>query len=222
MQNTVVRQNGGALAHFAAIATKSQELRLLKFVKGKYQTGDDEVPLGRQFIAHMDQLAHGWSKFLDGKVVEQRVGLIADGFRASEREELGDMDQSEWERDTAGKPRDPWVCQYYLALEDAETGELLTFVTGTAGGNSAIGRLCGQFSRNAKNGLPVIRLAASSYRHKHYGRVEVPDFPVIGWTGSALAQEAVSDFPVIPGAAPAHEPVPVLAGADEMDDAIPF
>jgi hypothetical protein len=170
----------------------------------------------------MDQLAHGWSKFEDGKVVEQRVGLVADGFRASKREELGDMDQSQWERDTTGKPRDPWVCQYYLALEDPETGEVLTFVSGTAGGNSAIARLCGQFSRNARNGLPIIGLGASSYRHKQYGRVDVPDFPVIGWTGSALAQEAVRDFPVIPGAVPAEKPIPALSAADEMDDAIPF
>src|SRR5262249_22936862 len=135
---------------------------------------------------------------------------------------LGDMDQSQWERDAAGKPRDPWVLQYYLALEDVETGELLTFVTGTAGGTNAIGKLCGQFARNAKNGRPIIRLGASSYKHRSYGRVEVPDFPVIGWTGSALAQGAVPDFPVIPGGAPAQEPVPALARANEMDDDIPF
>jgi hypothetical protein len=181
----LITQNSGALAHFAAIAAKAQELRLIKFIKGKYLTGDDELPLGKEFIAHVDQLNHGWTKFADGKVVEQRIGLVAEGFSTPAREELGDMDEAEWEKDAAGKPRDPWSCQYYLALEDAESGELLTFVTGTTGGNSAIGRLCGQFARNAKNGLPVIRLGASSYKHKSYGRVEVPDFPVIRWTGIA-------------------------------------
>jgi hypothetical protein len=207
MQNELVKQDTAALTHFAAVAAAAQELRLLKFVKGKYYTGDDEVPIGRQYIAHMNQLNHGWVKFEDGKVTEQRVGLVAEGFNPSKREELDSTDESQWEKDSAGKPRDPWTCQYYLALEDVDSGELVTFVTGTAGGNSAIGRLCGQFVRNANNGQPIVRLGASSYKHKSYGRVEVPDFPVVGWTGLAHSGEAA---------------ILVPAARDDMDEEIPF
>src|SRR5262245_32785739 len=118
MQNELITQDTAVLAHFAAVAATAQELRLLKFVKGKYYTGDDEVPLGRQYIAHMNQLNHGWVKFVEGKVTEQRVGLVAEGFKSPEREELDDTDELKWEKDASGKPRDPWTCQYYLALED--------------------------------------------------------------------------------------------------------
>jgi hypothetical protein len=107
--------------------------------------------------------------------------------------------------------------QYHLALEDLETRELLTFVTGTAGGNSAIGRLCGQFARNAKNGLPIIRLAAGSYKHRSYGRVEVPDFPVIGWTGVLVTGDMV---PVAEDVAPLVAAATATRG--DMDDEIPF
>jgi hypothetical protein len=71
-----------------------------------------------------------------------------------------------------------------LPLEDTDTGELLTFVTGSQGGNSAIGKLTRQFVRNVRNGLPVVRLSTGFYKHKTFGRVEVPEFPVTGWTGA--------------------------------------
>ena len=40
---------------------------LLKYdnKKEKYFIGEDEVPLGREYIAHCDQYARGWIKFVD-------------------------------------------------------------------------------------------------------------------------------------------------------------
>jgi hypothetical protein len=35
--------NQSALAHLAAVAQQAQEMRLLKFVKGKWFVGDDEL-----------------------------------------------------------------------------------------------------------------------------------------------------------------------------------
>ena len=102
---------------------------------------------GAQFIAHAHQLAHGWVKFSDHKVVERRVGFVAEGFQPAERDDLGDTDQSQWEIVNA-EAKDPWNKQYFLPLEDAETGELLTFVTGSKGGDSAVGKLLSQFVRH--------------------------------------------------------------------------
>jgi hypothetical protein len=208
MGNEIVpMQDSTALAHLAAVAARAQETRLLKFVKGKFYTGDDEVPTGRPYVAHVSQLNHGWLKFSEKKVTEQRIGAVADGFVPAKREELGNTDPSAWEKDCNGTPRDPWFFQYYLPLEDMDTGELLTFATGTLGGKDAIGRLCSQFVRNARNGLPIIRLIAGSYKHKSFGRVEVPDFSVIGWTGAAES--------VVHGKTP-----PTVS--DDMNDEIPF
>ena len=165
-------------------------MRLLKFVKGQFLSGDNEVPAGREFIAHANQLAHGYTKFVGGKVAEQRMGLVADPtFVLPERADLGDTDQSTWETDHNSKPRDPWTRQYYLPLEDNETGELYTFVTGSQGGNSAIGKLLAQYVRNAHLGVPLIELVAGSYRHKQFGPVPVPEFKVTAWTSGPVSHE---------------------------------
>jgi hypothetical protein len=207
--NSLSTQTETALQNLAAVAADAQEMRLLKFVKGEYFSGDDNIPLGREFVAHVAQLAHGWVKFTDGKVVEQRVGVAADGFRPAQRDELGDTDQTKWETDATGKPRDPWCQQQYVPLENAETGELVTFVTASQGGKSAIGRLVTQFVRNCHNGLPVVRLATSSYKHKSFGRVEVPDFPIVRWIGS--------------GSASSKPQLKVINGAtDDVADEVPF
>jgi hypothetical protein len=181
---SIISNNQSALANLAAVASQAQQMRLLKFVKGKWLIGDDEVSADRQFIAHAHQLVHGWVKFEDRKVVEQRVGIVADGFKLAERDELGDTDESRWGIEN-GEPKDPWSRQYYLPLEDPETGELFTFVTGSKGGDTAIGRLTNQFLRNVRNGLPIVRLEIGFYKHKQYGRTEVPEFKVVGWTGAS-------------------------------------
>ena len=84
--------------------------KLLKFVKGKWEIGDDTVPDGTEFVAHIDQIVRGWVRFDDGKVSERRIGKVADGYKPPLREELADNDPASWkEKDANGKPRDPWV-----------------------------------------------------------------------------------------------------------------
>src|ERR1700745_3365562 len=98
MNNLTVINNQSALTHLAAVAAQAQEMRLLKFSKGKWLIGDDELGEDRFFIAHVHQLAHGWVKFIDGKVADQRVGIVANGFVLADRSELGDTDQGNWEK----------------------------------------------------------------------------------------------------------------------------
>jgi hypothetical protein len=176
-----------------ASEASSQLGALAKFVKGKWFVGDDEITNQRR-IAHIDQLAKGWIKFRDNRIVEpRRVGKVADGFVMPEREELGDTDPCSWETDAAGNPRDPWVKQYFLPLSDPETGAVTVYVTGSVGGIGAIGALCGVFADNAENGSPIVRLAVSSYKHKKYGRVETPDLQVVGWTGKPTLAAALDE-----------------------------
>jgi hypothetical protein len=194
--------DNAGLENLAAVARETQAMRLLKFNKGKWLIGDDIVDGDDEYIAHIHELARGWVKFQDGRVVDQRVGIVAKSFVVVPREELGDNDSSLWEKDAmTGQPRDPWNKQFYLGFVNAKTGEMLTFVTGSQGGNSAIGRLANQFSVNVCKGLPIVQLSTDSYKHKLYGRTEVPDFKVTGWTGVAGS---------------------VAANRDDMNDKIPF
>ncbi len=69
------------------------------------------------------------------------------------------------------------------------------------------------FARNVKNGLPVIKLGTSSYRHRTFGRIDIPDFPVVGWNKAGADTGVVDDDDDI---------VQVVNPSEDMDDACPF
>jgi hypothetical protein len=203
---TTIEARRELLLRAAAEINEVGRLPKLKFLKGRYFRGDDEVLAGREVIAHVTQWTFGWVKWLDGKPVEQRIGKVCDGFRMPERHDLGDMDQTQWPKDGGGVPRDPWQRQHYLPLEDAELGEVLIFVTGSYGGRQAISKLCASAAHNLAKGLPIIRLGASNYKHPVYGRIEEPTFTIVRYSGADVS---------VPAAAP-------LTVAQEMSDEIPF
>src|SRR2546426_814486 len=109
---------------------------LLKFVKGDFFAGEDndEVELGTRFVAMMPGLLNGWIKWEDGHPVTHEMGLVIEGFKAAKRDDLGDLDKSQWEE----KDRDPWQRGNYVAFVDAKTKEVYTFASGSKGGRSAL------------------------------------------------------------------------------------
>src|SRR5262249_10819038 len=163
--------------------TKSHE-RLLKFVKGKYKSMDDEVPLGTEYICHASQLTIGWIKFVGNQVVDRKMGRAAARFVPPERDELGDTDQSQWEvRD--GELQDPWCHQHLLPLEHPETGEIYIFTTSSIGGKIATEVIVHEYAKRMKRtgsrSLPIVRLAVTEMKSKKYGAVPRPCFEVVGW-----------------------------------------
>ena len=167
---------------------------LLKFSKGHYFVGTDEIPIGREYIAHVQHWVRGWVKFKDGALVESRVGRVADGYIVPPRDQLDELDETKWENDPAGNPKDPWCHQSYLPLEDIESGEIVTFVSGSSGGRGAISKLCGRAAKHlATMGSPRIKLGVELYRHRSFGRIEKPSFAITGWTNDA-PQPAATDF----------------------------
>ena len=64
--------------------------KLLKFIKGQYFIGEEEVEIGTQYAALMFEERRGWVKFVDGKPVDYRIGLVRDGYVPPSRESLGD------------------------------------------------------------------------------------------------------------------------------------
>ena len=179
---------------------------LLKFVKGKYKIGEDEVPLGTQYVAHAGQLTFCWIKFVDGKKVAGPMGKAAEKWVPPEREDLGDNDQSKWEVKD-GEPKDPWAFQRLLPFENLETGEVVIFTTQSDGGQIATDKLVREYARRIKRkGLrsnPIIRLGVDHFKSKRYGEIPCPDFEVTGW----------EDAPTGDGKQTA---------ASELNDSVPF
>jgi hypothetical protein len=197
-----------------AIAAAAQEEgaselgRLLKFSKGHFYVGTEEIPLGKELVAHVEHWVRGWIKFKHGELVERRVGRVADGFVVAQRDELDDLDESQWEKGPSG-PTDPWTQQSYLPLEDIESGEILTFVSGSVGGRGAVSRLAAQAARQmVMMGLPIVELGVESYKHKSFGRIDKPNFSIVGWTNPKPKAEVVQ--------------LVAAKNKDEFSDAIPF
>jgi hypothetical protein len=141
---------------------------LLRFKKGKYFIGDNEVEVGHEYVPYPFDAMRGFVQWKNDTVVDQRLGHIRDGF-GLEREDL---------------PADEdWKPQYVLPLEDAETGEFVAFVSGSFGGQKAMNNLINATARAVKGGrgeaTPLIRLAVGSFTSKEYGEIPCPIFEIV-------------------------------------------
>ena len=162
---------------------------LLKFDgnKQKYFIGEDEVALTHEYIAHCDQYARGWTKFVNKVPVDMKILKVAEG-KPPIRNELD-------ERELADTDNDPWVFQRYLPLEDVETGEIVVFVSKSIGGKIALGELLDTYARNWDRGLPTVKLAIGAFNTSEYGKRPRPDFVITGWGSKAMKTIAPPDEP---------------------------
>jgi hypothetical protein len=163
--------------------------RLLKFNKGDYLIGRDGevISTGTEMVPVMDSLLAGYINWRDNAPIEQIMGKVVDGYVPPRRADLGDQDESLWERDENGKARDPWQRSNYLVMVSRTSlTDVYTFTAASKGGLDAVGELCkvyGRHIRQQPDAYPVIRLDSGAYLHpnKTFGRVKFPTFPVIGW-----------------------------------------
>jgi hypothetical protein len=186
------------------IAPASIVGRMVKFSKdGEFVITDDDSVIGDEtdFIALVDQTLVGWIKFNgEGEPPDRHMGLLYEGFRMPEREDLGDLDQADWQTGLDGRPGDPWQHQIYLVLQRCDTQELFTFVTSSITGRRAIGTLLRHYDRMRKAAAemyPLVRLKIGGFQHKddRVGWVKVPVLAVVGKTpkdGAAKPDSSLS------------------------------
>ena len=158
--------------------------KLLKFKKGEYFVGEDEIALGTEYLAHTTAWTKCWIKFLDGEVAERKMYRVAFGEKPPLREDLDERNEDEWPEGLSGEPTDPWVHQYLLPLEDIDTGEVVIFVTSSFGGRRAVADLCDAYTKRTKKtgcGQPIIKLAKTDMPTKKFGKVPRPLFVVDRW-----------------------------------------
>jgi hypothetical protein len=159
---------------------------MIRFTKhGEYKAGQDQVVVeeGTRMVCYMPSMKRGWVKWGEGMPQAHIMGLVAEGFRPPPREELGDLDENEWE-ELDGRPIDPWQKTNHLVMCDLD-GQLYTFITASKGGLSAVGQLSEAYAlrrRMKPEEIPVIELLSRSYNHKDYGETFAPVLKIVGWT----------------------------------------
>jgi hypothetical protein len=163
----------------------------LKFSKGDYTAGKDDVDVGTKLIANMDKLQVGWVRWHGGKPTKKLLGFITKGFQPAQRDTLGDDNEAVWEVDVTGKSSDPWQFSNELVLKDQSVeGDdgLYTFTTSSRGGINCVGDLCKSYGKSATmrpNEWPVIALNVDSYVHDSYGKIKTPQFDIVGWVAKS-------------------------------------
>jgi hypothetical protein len=197
------RETNAFLSYAKAVNQRTIVGDILRFSKGDWTAGqnEEEIDEGTRFVAVMDQLMIGWQKWEGGKPTEQEAGLIVEGYRPPSRKDLGDSDETLWERDDRGDRRDPWQKTNWLILKEADGDRVFTFAPSSRGGLSAIGQLCEQYGkmiRQKPEQFPIVAIETSSYRHDTYGKIKVPVLKVVGWAdkaGTLAALEAGGNDP---------------------------
>jgi hypothetical protein len=164
--------------------------RLFKFSTkvNKFVTVDDgsDVETNVDYVALCPETLVGWIKFSGSDSPPERVmGLLYDGFKMPERDELGDLDETQWPAGLSNAPEDPWKHQIALPLMNASTQELLVFTTLNDTGRRSVGRLLQHYERMLRlnrDELPIIRLKVGGFNHRdpRVGWVSTPQFAIIG------------------------------------------
>jgi hypothetical protein len=165
---TVQRENALQLCDVMLEATSSSDAKLL-YKKGVWSLLGETVPMGKEYIAYPMEAMQGAAKWEDDRVVEQRIGRIADKFPKFKRENF---------------PADEdWKPQVALALEDPETGEFVTFVSCSAGGSIGLDRLIKATARAVKKGIgdltPLVRLSTGTFPSSEFGTIDRPEFEIV-------------------------------------------
>jgi hypothetical protein len=165
---------------------------LLRFNKGDYLIGRDKdvtvVPLGTKFTLAIDTWEQGWEKWWNKELVDRRTGFVYDGFSRPARDDLGDNDPEHWPINArSGKPEDPWqrVDRVVMYAKKGDEGGLYTFSTRSWGGIEALRKLMERASRIMRmehpHDYPIVQLESDSYRHPNYGKIDTPEFAIVGW-----------------------------------------
>jgi hypothetical protein len=156
--------------------------------------------------------------------------IVSGGLLPPRRHELGHDDQSAWEIDDRGQPKDPWQFTSYLPMIADDDGEIFTFTVSSKGARDALGKLTRTYAahrRRAPRELPVVGLASDGYNHPNraFGYIKTPIIQVTGWAEVSRFDETMAlagyDMPDS-GEPAAVEDTGTSPANKDMNDDIPF
>jgi hypothetical protein len=167
---------------------------------GIHRTIDDgvEVPAGSKFIAMLHETRKGFIKFNgDGVPPDVKMARIDENADV-ERDELGDLDQSQWPVGLSGLQEDPWKPQFAVPMQRHDAGgEVFIYVARGIVAMNAVGDLLGRWRYHPKRKagyIPVVRIENGTYPSKKWGgRKPKPLLVIDGWV--TLTGEPAPELP---------------------------
>jgi hypothetical protein len=179
----------------------------------------EEVPLGTQYVAV--GTAAAWVYWHGGKPDPNKCIVRQPGKTLPDREELGEHDETLWEKGPDGVARDPYVNTRFLYFLDPVSVEMLTYSTSSMGGTAAVRALADQIKRmrdfSKSTALAVVELGAAEMKTK-FGRKSKPVLKIVRWY---RGDGGSSDLPQIETPKPRAE-LKEPSVEEELADDIPF
>lgn len=171
----------------------------LTFKNGEYLAGQDgtEIPIGTRVAVNMQGLRTGWRRWFKDELTDDLTELLTDQVPLKQRNELGDLDESLWEKDDKGNLRDPWQFTNVIEFVNSD-GETFIYSTGSKGGVGAIGKLCkayGKEYRQRPGQVPIVTLDRDFYMHKKHGKTYFPVFTIVDWADEDALDAIVGETP---------------------------
>jgi hypothetical protein len=79
---------------------------------------------------------------------------------------LGDLDQTEWPvSQVNNEPRDPWIPQTLLVLQNTESNALYTYIASAISARNSVDNLLRQYAYFPDE-TPLVKLSVAKYQHK--------------------------------------------------------
>jgi hypothetical protein len=178
---------GDPYTNFASESGPGIQGTRLSCAKGDWTAGADKtpVPAVAKFLALVPTSSRGWVKWMGSQLVDARHNLVVDNVPMLNRYALGDTDESQWERNPDGSPRDPWGKDYrFVLVSMAPPHAEFTFIGSSHGARVALQDLCRSYGADRQrypDAFPVVSLAVSSRQTQSYGTIKGPKFVVEGW-----------------------------------------
>jgi hypothetical protein len=177
------------------------------------------------FLCNMSGMAIGWTKIVDNKVVDRRIGLVVDGYQRVDRSELDDYPEHTWPFYN-GKRQDPWKLTTYLPMRNAEDDELVVYGPFAPTQLKAIKAFVALVRRSNREGRdPVVLLGNRDFTNQSGGTTYVPVFKIVDWQywdGQPPLPVQLVAVPIAPPAKPGAKALPKRGELGDMDDEIPF
>src|SRR4249920_1008620 len=114
------------------------------------------------------------------------MGYVRDNFQVKHRNAFGELDDTQWEKNPDGEPRDPWTRAYRaLLIEMSPPHGEVTFAGSSWGADTGLKEICLAYSQDKHrfpDAFPVVKLSTKTRPNKKYGGTKKdPFFEIVGW-----------------------------------------
>ena len=201
---------------------------------GAWTRGAKKDPIGStvMFLSNMREIAIGWVKVVDSRIVDRQIGWVKDGYERPPREELDDRDDRRWPFNNRDEQEDPWkihpTCRCAASRMASPSSS-----DRSRPRSSRLSRTWSRYSSasTAAGRTRVFLLQSESFKNRSGGTTYKPVFKIVRWEFWEPDKPAPPMTPIaVPIAPPAKPATAKLAaparkravGGNTDDETIPF